>query len=641
MRKNTIDLTGKKYFRGKLPPGRIHKRYTGIGATTAEIRNKKRNSIIVMPTKSLAATKAISEDIMYVGSTFPGVTPKSSKDILKKLKKKKKELIKIAVVADSFVKLFDEIGEELEKDEHNFFLMFDEIDSFQSESNYRPKLEECIDIYFKFRKPENRCMISATLQHSNDQEIEGQKLTEFIKNDVNPIALEVVNCQHEIIVSTAKLVKEKYDNLQKKDKILVAYNRIDNIKLVISLLESFGIDKREIKILAGEGSKGKLKGDEQGELQENKLPSKINFITAAYFVGVDIKENTHTLVVADTEIYYTTPTKAKIIQILGRTRGKLRSATLLLQFRPERHQPINEYESLIEGEIIRSLKSYKCITKYTSQYPDSQLLQRQVEGFAEASAIDGVKLLRKVDVGYKKARLAVDFLVYNQEAWNTLYRDKTSLLKKLKNEFQVNYQEDNTEPTPKEQETIQRRQNLSQEEKIDNSLAILRLLKVKYQIGITRPSSETLFDKTLADIILKIKYKNLDIQNAYRRLKVIAVDQDLKALKKLHKKVKLLNLNQSHPFWVGFYNHFEIGKVYCKKEVEWKLQQIELKVQDPSIISQNEINTTRKAITFLGNIVKKINTTKYQFDDPNNTLYKKQVRGYKIKEILTLDSAFN
>ena len=50
-----------------LPNGRLDKRYTGVGATTVEIEDQSRHSIIICPTQSLAAGKAIKHNLFYYG----------------------------------------------------------------------------------------------------------------------------------------------------------------------------------------------------------------------------------------------------------------------------------------------------------------------------------------------------------------------------------------------------------------------------------------------------------------------------------------------------------------------------------------------------------------------------------------------
>lgn len=83
---------------------------------------------------------------------------------------------KIIVVADSFYKVIDGIGDMFY---NNYFLMVDEIDSFQSDSSYRPKLESVIDYYFNF-KNYNRCLVSATLNDFTNPEIAAEPIFNII-----------------------------------------------------------------------------------------------------------------------------------------------------------------------------------------------------------------------------------------------------------------------------------------------------------------------------------------------------------------------------------------------------------------------------------------------------------------------------
>jgi len=177
MIKKTISIKEGDYLSSKinsLPCGKIHKIATGIGATTLEIRDKTRNSLIVCPTRALAGSKAIAEKIFYIGSKYGSLKPTSIDRIKKNIKNKK--LTKVAVVSDSLVPLLNDLGKEAYKD---FFIMFDEIDAYQSEISYRPRLEEAFEEYFKFPK-DRRCMVSATLQEFSDDRLVGEPQTEII-----------------------------------------------------------------------------------------------------------------------------------------------------------------------------------------------------------------------------------------------------------------------------------------------------------------------------------------------------------------------------------------------------------------------------------------------------------------------------
>lgn len=125
------------------PHGLIKKNRTGIGATTLEL-NSPRNSIVVVPTRALAYGKAASSKIegesdkyrvLYVGGDIPGFIVPEISDYLMDSSIHYKKFI---VVADSLPRLLHIIGKEHYKD---YFLMIDEIDSYQYDCSYRPNME--------------------------------------------------------------------------------------------------------------------------------------------------------------------------------------------------------------------------------------------------------------------------------------------------------------------------------------------------------------------------------------------------------------------------------------------------------------------------------------------------------------------
>src|SRR5690606_6216533 len=96
-----------------LPPGRIMKQYTGIGATTQEIKDSTRNSIIVVPTKALATTKVIYANnnldcekyiFLYGGSEYMRVQKTSLKEIHYAIKYIK--IMYLIFFADTFLYVF-------------------------------------------------------------------------------------------------------------------------------------------------------------------------------------------------------------------------------------------------------------------------------------------------------------------------------------------------------------------------------------------------------------------------------------------------------------------------------------------------------------------------------------------------------
>jgi hypothetical protein len=129
LRSNTY--LGKSLFR--LPYGIVNKNITGIGGTSLE-SDAERNSIIVEPLIKIASSKAaITQNSLYVGSPTNEL-PKSVSEYdiksyhLNSSIKYKKNF----VVADSLSKVINAIGVDVY---NSYFLVLDEIDSFQCDSN--------------------------------------------------------------------------------------------------------------------------------------------------------------------------------------------------------------------------------------------------------------------------------------------------------------------------------------------------------------------------------------------------------------------------------------------------------------------------------------------------------------------------
>lgn len=163
----------------RIPFGVLNKTITGLGATTLEITNQERDSIIVVPTKSLAYGKYKSANnhfgdgyAFYFGSPIKeirsAVKPAQVKNYLDSNNQWKKKFL---VVADSLPRLI-EILDSYNIDVYNsYFLMVDEIDTMQADSAYRPRLEYVMDYYFKFNQ-KFRSAVSATLNDFSNPKME-------------------------------------------------------------------------------------------------------------------------------------------------------------------------------------------------------------------------------------------------------------------------------------------------------------------------------------------------------------------------------------------------------------------------------------------------------------------------------------
>lgn len=315
------------------PWGLMNKNLTGIGATTLEL-GAKRDSIIVVPTKALAVSKVISRGIIegtdkfkcyYFGSKYQRFenNPKSLK---KYIEDQQIEYKKFVVVSDSLGKLIDKIEESGRKREE-FFLLVDEIDSYQYDNTYRPNMEKVIDHYFTFL-PHKRSMLSATVNEFSNPMIKKEPFVEL--EFIIPItrSIKLIHT-FSICAELAKYIEylcEKYP----KDKILIAYNSITNIMSTINLLDEHL--RPQCAVYCSEKSQDKpdkyYAEFSKDRLQEDK---RIHFVTCTYFVGIDIMNQYHLVSVSDVSHLYSVLSTDKFTQIAGRCRHEdgLLSETLI------------------------------------------------------------------------------------------------------------------------------------------------------------------------------------------------------------------------------------------------------------------------------------------------------------------------
>lgn len=302
------------------PYGLIKKNVTGIGATTLELRSQ-RNSIIVVPTKNLAYNKwetgynkETGKNVyLYVGSAIGILKNSDSYDIERYINDATITYKKILVVADSLPKVMRLI------DPAKWFIMVDEIDMYQTDSSFRPSLEDAIDYYFRFPQ-KNRCLVSATIRPFFNPQLQEEPLIDINYAVNNPRHLTIC-CSDNIRAN----VKEQIPKLLEQypdDKIAIANNHLTSILKIIALLPEEL--QQKCSILCGESSKDKA-GEYYKELVDNLLPSQITFFTSTYFVGVDIDEPFHLISISDPERLYTLLSPERLKQIAGRCRPGLLS----------------------------------------------------------------------------------------------------------------------------------------------------------------------------------------------------------------------------------------------------------------------------------------------------------------------------
>lgn len=434
-----------------IPFGILNKNRTGVGATTLEIE-AKRNSIIVFPNKSLAYSKSKTNDLLlYVGSPIGDstsiISPKDIKKYIDEIDQRRSDgedvYKKFLVVADSLPKVYKVIATKKESFE-SYFLLVDEVDMIQSDATYRPKLEDVIDYYCKFPQS-NRALVSATIRDFTHHEVqkepmliakyaskeEGQEPNQIIHTD-NPNGAVV------------EYIKERYNG--EKEKIVIAYNSITDIKEIIFLLPE---DLRSrCGVLCSEESEDKVK-DYYVELVDGKLEKDITFMTCVYFVGVDIHERYQLVSVINANVPYTLLSIDRLTQIRGRCRHEdgLISETICYSTKENNKYKFGdiskeEYRDRLLKKADKIIQLYHAIDNIVEEEQDGEMrdefdslfdkVKPAIQRYATEKMGNLEVSLTRIDIdeNYQISYFNIDALVEMFELLNNLYDRKGKLEKK-------------------------------------------------------------------------------------------------------------------------------------------------------------------------------------------------------------------
>ncbi|SDN13252.1 hypothetical protein SAMN05421813_1466 [Daejeonella rubra] len=407
----------------ELPSGIIDKSETGIGATTLEI-DSNRNSIIVVPLKAIAASKAKKhKSCLYVGGDIGEIKRPTDKQILEYSQSKGDK--KFLVVADSLKRLFDVLGVETCL---TYFLMIDEVDSFQLEGSYRERLEGCLD-YYKMFPRENRALVSSTLLKFSDPELLKEDKSIFKYENSRVRDIDLYYSDNEIGAAfdhIARLYKEKPN-----DKIVIAYNSVHgSIAIAEKLINDFGVAFEDIKILCSANRKQDVKHF-VSELSNGILEGRINFMTSAYFVGVDIEEKYHCICISNSHpnFRHTLLSVSRLQQIAGRCRKQpLLSESIFYGSTIFSPADVINIDLLIMAAKAK-IKSLECIA---DNFKSNQILAKQlikvrelIIGTTDVLQYNFVRtnLNNEFVVSY----FNIDACVENMETAKVLYTDRYTL----------------------------------------------------------------------------------------------------------------------------------------------------------------------------------------------------------------------
>lgn len=351
-----------------LPWGIIKKNRTGVGATTLEL-NSPRHSIIVVPTRALALNKALPSRIidtdryrvLYVGGDTTGVKVPSIEEYLSDNNVQYKKFI---VVIDSLPRLLNKLGEDYSS---NYFIMFDEVDTYQDSSHYRGNIENSFDYYFTFPF-QNRCLVSATVTAFSNPKLLDEPIIEVEFNNPKPQDIRL-ECVDNPLGKTKEMIIA-LSHSHPNEKIVIALNLVT--RGILPIIEDLPIEiQRECSVLCSESNQDNA-GEYYAEIVEGVLPSRIVFMTNIYFVGVDIIERFHLICTAEVKHPFTLFSVEKLQQITGRCRDKegVLSETIIYNYRTKEKEISLESirQQLIEDALDLSDLS-TLLSKVYHKYP--------------------------------------------------------------------------------------------------------------------------------------------------------------------------------------------------------------------------------------------------------------------------------
>lgn len=433
----------------RVPFGIIDKSITGIDATTLEMITDVRSSIIVVPTKALAYNKhqsinALKDEnySMYIGSSIGIYTRDVTlKDIQNYLELRGTGIKKFIVVADSLPMLLNyltELGEQVYSD---YFLMIDEIDTMQSDSAYRPRLEVVMDYYFRF-KFYNRCAISATLREFSNPKL-SQEARLRIEWDVQP--KRAINTLYTSYVDDLAWNEINFHLESNEDKILVAYNSLDGI---FNIIKHLSIPSTECGILCSERSMSKAKEyiDDADISIDNHghLLKRVTFMTCAYFAGIDILDRCHLIIISSRLQPFTYLSLNRIAQIAGRCRDGNISETIIYDIAEHSMEvhfsSSSQYVQSMMERAVKYAAFLNNMTKTTSSYSELKPLQDFIYSYMDfvgkkkpTPESYPLSIVRQDSITseFVPAFFNIDALREMWELRNSLYRNKYEIVKSL------------------------------------------------------------------------------------------------------------------------------------------------------------------------------------------------------------------
>lgn len=598
----------------RLPNGIIDKAAPGMGATTLEL-NAPRHSIIVEPTKVLAYNKAASiPDALYVGSKMHSTDKEISSSrvrgyIAKQIKDGKH--IKILVVADSLWKVMTAM-EELDVKKEDFFLMFDEIDTYQIDSSYRNKLEDVVDYYFEFPE-ENRCMVSATILPFSDPRLNLSETKTRISYKSNPkrrINLFRTSNPNLLTVNAIEQLlkyQKKSETIQDESKIVVAYNSIFDIKEILFMLPP------KIQEICGVGCSEKSAQQVDSKFvrieSDGILPTQVTFITSAYFNGVDILDRFHLISVVNKNVNHTMLSEHRFYQIQGRARNKTLSETIIHSHIVEEQGKQLSIEQKRQEYLDASkstLGMLECAHKHFKPSDTSHQILSQIRKLTTELSADNAtfvrterktaadKIVGNLKPNIVEAYFNIDSAIERYRILTEVYRSNDTVKEHLLRSCVIQQEDDvylEQSDLQKEFRKLHREEkNLTQEEEIKETVEYLASIDFSYVEQYIKISSG--ISKMIA-----IRYKELGalFNKPELILPKLVTHFEKRKYHNFARSVVFQSIPDNKVFKGDILKAFQYNKLYSPEEIKNKLNNV---YQKPEI-GINRLASSKTAVNHL------------------------------------------
>ena len=415
-----------------LPEGHVEKNSTGVGATTLEILDTSRNSIIVLPFVTPVVQKAKKHPDKLI--SVHGGNKANIKLIENKLEND--ENIKIIIVSESFIRLQVKYPEIF--NHKNFHLVIDESHLFYTSLGYRPQLYQIEKIYKNFDSS-RRSMISATPLDSDlfDTIIANDKKT-LIKQPKPPITGDFLLGHHD---GALTYTLEGFASPFKNQKVCIALNSVEKI---IETAQYFTnrYSPIPIYVYSSKKNKDRLSNIDYLEIGEGEPKPGFNFYTSSFFHAFDIETSDCDVVIALKGNHRSQSLAIHDIkQFIGRFRFGFKSLCFTSNYFSKKSKFVTDgnLTDLKDYYQIQFVKSFQTALEYVPERKfRKEELEQLVNSMSDIWGMSPFEIFPEgIDSEFYELVLKNTALIKYESDLNYMYSSHETLFKILSSHFQL------------------------------------------------------------------------------------------------------------------------------------------------------------------------------------------------------------